>query len=293
MRGAFAEIVDYAGLFPPASCPMEQAVQQYDEYRKSSDRWMLGRFVVAAIRLQEMAEVAATLGIQPSLDDPWRLSVVMGAVIPDDLAKITAFHTAWKDSGLVADSVEFRVSSMGQLRVVTQQIPAHFRRFFEVPLAPLPDGLIEAIGLAGAFAKIRTGGVTAESFPTVPELAGFLAAAVRHQVPFKATAGLHHPLRGGYPLTYDPHSELVLMYGFVNLLLATAELLRGGELETVEAILGEGNARVFVREDNDIRWRGVRFSSQELATAHQQLFLGFGSCSFREPVDELGFGVNA
>ncbi|HEY4322078.1 MAG TPA: hypothetical protein VGM77_12995 [Gemmatimonadales bacterium] len=292
MRAAFAEIVDYAGLFPPASCSMEQAVKQYDEYRKSTDRWMLGRFVVAAIRLEEMTEVVTRLGIQPNPDDPWRLSVVMGALIADELARIAQFQAAWQGRGIIADSVEYRVSSVGQVRVVAEQIPAHFRRFFEVPLATLPDGLVGEIGLAGAFAKIRTGGTTADLFPTVPDLVRFLGEAARHKVPFKATAGLHHPLRGGYPLTYDVHSEHVLMYGFVNLLLATAEFIRGGEDETAEAILDEQFARVFVRDGADIRWRGVRFTAQELAVAHQQLFLGFGSCSFREPVDELGLGVN-
>ena len=43
----------------------------------------------------------------------------------------------------------------------------------------------------------------------------------------KATAGLHHALRGDYRLTYEPDSARRTMHGFVNLVLAAALLLAG------------------------------------------------------------------
>ncbi len=229
MRAAFTEIVDYAGLFPPATCSMADAARQYDSYRRSADRWMLGRFVIAAIRLQELGDAIERGGISIDPADPWRLSVVMGAVVPAELGLIAAFRGGWDSRGVLADSIEFKVGSVGQVLAVGEQIPREFRRYFEVPNAGPYRDLVQAIGSVGAFAKIRTGGTTPELFPAAAEFTTFLMAAVRLNVPFKATAGLHHPFRGEYPISYEPNAERQLMYGFVNVLIATAELVRGGE----------------------------------------------------------------
>lgn len=290
MRAAFAEIVDYAGLFPPASCAMADAARQYAVYRRSSDRWMLGRFVVAAMRLQELGDAIEMGGIATDADDPWHLSVVMGAHVPAELARIAAFQAAWEPRGVLADSIEYKVSSVGQVRTLGEQIPHRFRRYFEVPPTGPYRELVGAIGQVGAFAKVRTGGTTPELFPAAVDLTTFLLAVVKQDVPFKATAGLHHPFRGSYPLSYAPDAERQVMYGFVNLLVATTELLRGGEGETAQAILEEEDHTAFVRDDGGITWRGEKYPTADLAAAHRRFFLGFGSCSFREPVDELALG---
>ena len=288
MRAPFAEIVDYAGLFPPASCTMADAVRQYDVYRRSEERWMLGRFVVAATRLQEFGEAIETGGIGVDPRDPWRLSVGMGAHVPAELARIAAFQAAWEPRGVLADSIEYKVMSVGQVLALGEQIPRVFRRFFEVPpVGPYRD-LVGAIGEGGALAKLRTGGMSADLFPAATEVTRFLLAVVKHGVPFKATAGLHHPFRGQYPISYAHDAERQMMYGFVNLLLATAELLRGGEGETAQAILEEADRSTIVHDATGLTWRGSHYTEAELTMAHQRLFIGFGSCSFREPIDELG-----
>lgn len=288
MRAPFAEIVDYAGLFPPASCTMADAVRQYDVYRRSVDRWMLGRFVVAAIRLQELGEAINAGGIAIDAADPWRLSVAMGAHVPAELAHIAAFQSGWESRGVLADSIEYKVASVGQVVALGEQIPHIFRRYFEVPQVGPYHDLVGAIGQVGALAKMRTGGMSADLFPAATEVTRFLLAAVKHRVPFKATAGLHHPFRGQYPISYAHDAERQVMYGFVNLLLATAELLRGGEGETAQQILEEDDRAAITPEAGGLTWRGERYTEAELTMAHQQIFIGFGSCSFREPVDELG-----
>lgn len=287
MRAPFTEIVDYAGLFPPAACSMADAVRQYDVYRRSEDRWMLGRFVVAAMRLEELGEALVTGRIAPDPDDPWLLTVVMGAVIPVELDRIAAFDALWATRGVVTESIEYRVGSVGQVTVVGGQIPHRFRRYFEVPQAGPYDALVAAIGASGAMAKIRTGGMSPELFPDASQLARFLAAVVKHGVPFKATAGLHHPFRGSYPISYAHDAPRQVMYGFVNLLVATTELRRGGKRARAQAILEESRREAFAWHARGIDWGEEQYSEAELAAAHRQLFVGFGSCSFREPVDEL------
>ena len=59
-----------------------------------------------------------------------------------------------------------------------------------------------------------SGGVTPVAFPAAHQVIDFIAACEREAVPFKATAGLHHAVRGDYRLTYEPESPVSTMYGF-------------------------------------------------------------------------------
>lgn len=293
MRRAFEGIVDYAGLFPPASCTMVDALRQYEQYRRSGDRWMLGRFVVAASRLEEMGAALQDGAARPEASDPWRVSAVMGVHLADELDRIDRFRSAWETRGVIVDAVECKAGSVAEVMAYAERIPSAWLRFFEVPAQGPYGPIVGAIGRAHAFAKIRTGGTTAELFPAPAQLTAFLAACVAHGVAFKATAGLHHPFRGTHPLTYDPGSATHLMFGFVNLLVAVAELARSGDEARAGRIVAEEDPAAFDRSDDAIAWRGTRYDGAELADVHQRFFLGFGSCSFREPIDELGLGVPA
>lgn len=293
MRAAFAGLVDYAGLFPPASLGMIEAVREYDRERRGADRWMLGRFIVAASRLEELGTALESEGIDIPRHDPWRVSVVMGVHVPDELSRINAFRARWDARGVTLDAIEYKVSSVGQVLTVAEQIPAAYHRYFEVPREGPYGPLVAAIHRVGAEAKVRTGGTTPDLFPAPDQLTAFLIAATSHGTRFKATAGLHHPFRGRYPLTYLPEAESAWMYGFVNLLLATTLLLRSGEGEMAQAILEEQDSAAFHRNADGYQWRDQRFGWDELAAARERAFTSFGSCSFREPVNELGLSGSA
>lgn len=288
MRPVFEGIVDFAGLFPPASLGMGEAVAAYHSYRNSIDRWMLGRFVVAAGRLKEFGAAIERLGAgKIDRDDPWWVSVVAGADLSTELALIEAFRTQWDERGVRVDAIEHRVVSRGQLRIVGEMIPDEFTAFLEFPATGPYAELAAGAAEVGAFAKIRTGGTTPDLFPSAKDLTQFLVAVTSSGVKFKATAGLHHPIRGSFPLTYEPGAERYTMYGFVNVLLATAALLRDGAADTAQQILGE-NDPTAIRHDGDaITWRARRYPFDELVRVRERAFVGFGSCSFREPVDEL------
>ncbi len=242
MQPAFTAIVDYAGLFPPASCGMAEAVANYAEYRHGPDRWMLGRFVVAASRLGELTEAVAALPTPPTSGDRWGLSVVVGAHLPHELERIHEFTAGIGDLGLAIEAVEAKIGSPGEAGVSGAALASLGEVFLEVPHQSNYAELAQAIQQAGAFAKIRTGGTTADAFPTAIQLTRFLIAVTRIRLPFKATAGLHHPWRGRYRLSYAADAERHTMFGFVNLLMATAVLRAGGDGETAQAILEEERA---------------------------------------------------
>lgn len=129
-------------------------------------------------------------------------------------------------------------------------------------------------------AKIRTGGITTDAFPAIPDVARFIRACRDHGVSFKATAGLHHPLRCVKPLTYDNGAPTGTMHGFLNVFLAAALPDRA------EEILAEDDPRAFAFDHEGVTWRDARVSTAALA-AMRTFATSFGSCSFEEPIGDL------
>ncbi len=134
--------------------------------------------------------------------------------------------------------------------------------FFEIPVTSLD--LLKPIARVGGRAKIRLAGV-----PSSADLARFLLACAAAGVAFKATAGLHHPLR---------HAE---GHGFLNLFLAAALARNGGREEELVRLLEEREPFAF--ETGAASWRGRKIPLGEV----RRFALSFGSCSFQEPMDHL------
>jgi acetoacetyl-CoA synthetase len=296
-------VVDYAGLFPPSALPMEEAAANHAAYRASNDRWALGRFVVPVARLDAFQEAAA-----PHLASgaPWELSALVGDDPAADAHRVNAFHR-WAERRVRVAAIEAHAGDGERVSAVTSAFPprvateldAGLEVWLEVPWSMVPDApdagdnaelrtLLRAIRDAGAFAKARTGGVTPDLFPSPERLLVFLRAALDEGVRFKATAGLHHPLRGSYPLTYAPDAERGVMFGYLNVLLATAVLRAGGSDEEGLAALVESDPAALTLGAEALQWERFRFDAKELADLRTRTMGGFGSCSLREPVEELG-----
>src|SRR5690348_3919368 len=110
LRTLLAGAVDYAGLFPPAGLDMDAAVRHHAAYRASPERWLLGRFVVPAARLDELADAVARLGAAPGAGDlPWRVAALVGADADAELAGVDAGN-ARHGAALVVDAVELRAA---------------------------------------------------------------------------------------------------------------------------------------------------------------------------------------
>ena len=146
---------------------------------------------------------------------------------------------------------------------------------------------LDAVAACGALAKIRTGGLTPDAFPHAPSLYRFLRACRDRGLAAKATAGLHHAVSGCYPLTYEAASASAPMYGFLNVCTAAALVHMGATEDDVLRALNESSSAAFRFDDEGMEWRGRRFSTNDLRAMRQALFRSFGSCSLREPIDEL------
>jgi len=263
-------IVDYAGMFPPAGLPAGHAVAEYARYRATPDSWIVGTFVVAAERL---AELEPTVG---------PLSVVMTAQSPADLE---LFLSAARRTTIAA--LEFRPGPAGAIAALAAAVPRGVQAFFEVPLDDDIGQRLDAIASCGASAKLRAGGLTPDAFPSAPGIYDFLRSCADRGVAAKATAGLHHALAGRYPLTYEPQSPSGAMFGFLGLAAAAALVHAARPRDEVLAVLGESSSDAFAFDQDGMEWRGHRISTDELQATRRALFRSFGSCSLREPIDEL------
>jgi hypothetical protein len=278
LREVLTERIDYAGLFPPAALPMSEAVANYAAYRDGADAWALARFVVPVVRLEEL-EDAGALHFRGS---PWRLSVLAQA---SDADVIRAFNERM-DGLACADTVESRAATVDDVRALAP-LTAVATLYVEIPVQDDPALLIAALAAHGMRAKMRTGGVTAESFPTASQVARFLTACAQQGVMMKATAGLHHPLRGEYALTYDATAIRGTMFGYLNVLLAATCAFQGVPASELVALLEERTATAFRVSDAGITWRGHTLDTAALARVRTDFAVSFGSCSFREPLDDL------
>jgi hypothetical protein len=261
---------------------MADAVAGYARHRAEEDRWALGRFVVPLVRWEEL------LAALPSAsgDTTWTLSVLG---VPGDVEQVE--HVMSSDDRVTIATVECKAGSVADVERCGGYERLDVGVFVE-PTGDIPDldDFLRAVRAIGAAAKVRTGGVTSDAFPTLDEVAGFMRACRRAGVPFKATAGLHHAVRGDYRLTYEADSGRGLMFGFLNVALAAAFTWKGASADVILAALDERDQGAFRFDDTGVSWLGERLTLDDLERSRRSFFAGFGSCSFREPMAELGRG---
>lgn len=280
-----AAVVDYAGLFPPAALSMADAVAEYARARRGASSWMLGRFVVPASRLADFAAALHLLPPDPQAST-WGVSAIVRDGSTNDVAAIAEFNALATAQAARVDSVEAKPQTLDGIDWLAETCGAFGEVYVE--LAPAPDlsDWMARVAARGLRAKIRTGGVTADAFPAPAAIVSFIAAAVRHGVVFKATAGLHHALRGAYRLTYEPDAPSAPMYGYLNVLLATAALQAGAAAAEAEQLLTLADPAALVLHDGTVTWGGHEFTVSQLHATRARL-ASFGSCSFQEPAEEF------
>jgi hypothetical protein len=281
LRSLIRHLIDYAGLFPPAGLPMTDAVRNYAAYREGDDSFALGRFIVPISRLDEFNIEATEYLAEASR--PWRLSALAGSDVRADAAILTRYHAGFAQ-GVDVDTVEVKASSEAEILNASSAFP-DLTIYFEIPVNR-PD-LFPLIVSEGHRTKIRTGGITPQAFPQADTITRFIANCYEGGAMFKATAGLHHPLRCDRPLTYEADAPVGTMHGFINVFLAATAIPFGMEVERATELLMETDASAFRFEDEAVYWRDAVMSTEEISEVRDRFAISFGSCSFEEPLGDL------
>jgi len=224
-------------------------------------------------------------------EEPWRLGVLVAGDVraaAEEMRSFNGRHRSGSSEGnAVIDVAELKAGTTDEIARQSAELSDSFTLYFEIPIAGDIAPLVQAIARAGARAKVRTGGVTPQTIPPADQVISFITACRRERVPFKATAGLHHPIRGSYKLTYEPNSPIGTMYGFLNVFVAAALIYSGVSREMGIAALQESDPSAFTFEDDAIVWRDKRIGADQIVASRREFAISFGSCSFREPIDEL------
>jgi hypothetical protein len=276
-RALLGRLIDHAALFPPASMSVPDAAAEDRRARESPYAWMLARFVCPASKLEQ-------LGAELPWEEAPGLSVVLDGAGPagdwaegvrDDAGRLSAAAAG----GAPVEAAEVRLPEpLPDPAVVLEAKRALPREtYFELVLGDrwrdTAPKVIGAVAAAGGRIKLRCGG---DSVPTFEQVALAIAACREAGCVFKATAGLHHPIRSG------------TAHGFLNLLAAaTFAHAHAAPAAELERVLGEEDPGAFSVSDSGIAVGELSAGAAEIAAARERLFTGYGSCSWREPVEDL------
>jgi hypothetical protein len=260
-----AGLVDDAALFPPGNAPMDVALAEHAGLRAAAWSAAVGPFLCPAARIDEL--VAAL-----PADQHIRLAIVVDT--PPDGAEL-ALRNATADRRITLVAVEAALARLGaDADAVGKDLKqvAGVTGFLEVPRTGFDAGLGLVAGSGWHAAKYRTGGITAEAFPSERELAAFLVAVTALDLPFKLTAGLHHAVRHTTDEGFEAH-------GVLNVLVATRVATTGAAAGDVAMVLAQREPAPLVEL--------VGSWDDRTAAAARRAFRSFGCCGVREPIDEL------
>jgi len=292
LQALLAYSIDYAGMFPPCSLALESALQNHANYVRSPEAWMLNTFVLPVEQFDAAKELLSPF-------DP--LHPLRVAALGPKTANAEAFLEALEKADTAIRSLSSNVdlisishlemflprdvalASMEEARSLLGDLPV----FWETP----PNRAEQTIALLAEYNsdadlatfgyKLRTGGVTADAFPTSAQIAGALVAPATHQLPIKFTAGLHHPIR-------QFRDEVkTKMHGFLNVLgAAVLAAEHRWDASQTSLMLEDEDAASFSFTEDFFAWREWKVDVERLRY-RRKFVTSFGSCSFDEPREDL------
>jgi len=293
LRALLAHSIDYAGMFPPCSLPLDLALKNQAEYVRSPDAWMLGAFVLSTEQFGATRQLLSQFDAQ----HPLRVAALGAKTASADVFLDAVDNADAAIRSLSRHNVDLisishlemflpkdvDVATLNEARSILGDLPV----FWEAP----PERAEQTIALLSEFNsdadsatfgyKLRTGGVTADAFPTSMQIAKALVTPATHQLPLKFTAGLHHPLR-------QHRAEVqTKMHGFLNVLgAAVLAAEHRWDADQTAIMLDDENADSFSFTDDFFSWREWRIDTKRLQY-RRRFTVSFGSCSFDEPRDDL------
>jgi len=293
LRALLNQSIDYAGMFPPCSLALEAALRNHAQYVRSPDAWMLGAFVLPIEQFESAKQLLSEF-------DPSHILRV--AALGPKTANPDAFLDALEDSEAAIRSLagydvdlisishlemllppDIDLAVLKEARAIVGDLPV----FWEAP----PERAGQSIALlaehnsdeevASFGYKLRTGGVTADAFPTSAQIASALVTPAAYQLPIKFTAGLHHPIR-----QYRDEVK-TKMHGFLNVLgAAVLAAEHRWDADQAATMLEDENPHSFSFTDDYFTWREWKIDIERLRY-RRRFVRSFGSCSFDEPREDL------
>jgi len=283
----FEEIFDYAGLFPPAALPMDEAIPQYHQHLQNEEAWLVSKFVCPLNWLPEFHQHFQRISNSDKAHDlPWPVTV-LGTSIEGyraDVANLERFHAEF-GSDVAIDGYEVKLgldsSKNGNLKILAKE--ERWDVYIEVPWSDQLDDNLELIASYETLGtKARLGGLEASAIPSAAQVARFMRGSVDLEMPFKLTAGLHQPLRH-----FDDKLGCKL-HGFLNVAVAGALAVCWDlpDEDLISVLEAEDPAQFVVRQDS-ITFGEWELTADDLEQSRELGLHTIGSCSILEPLEGL------
>ena len=300
-------IIDYAGTYPPANLDLETAYKNYVTYLHGDDNWMLGKFIVSAKKLISLS----ILDEFERMMKPIETTVLLNSEnvifeyyssLNNDIMNIKEFNV----DGFKINSFELKLPL--ELNIVDNfnKIPEFLDRTYDIISNSInyPAKLFIELGINDEWKylmpifieilaefrnknndvgyKMRTGGTTAVSFPTVEQVAFAIYTCNDVKIPFKATAGMHHPFRH-----FDDEIKTP-MHGFLNV-FGAGVITYKYKLSKVflSQIISDEEIKNFKFDNKGFSWNNFTVTKDEIEYARNNFMTSFGCCSFDEPREDL------
>lgn len=324
LRALLSDVVDYAGLYPPAQLEFDAAIRNYAAYRASKDAWMLSRFACPVGRLSHLNPYLGELFAgQP----PLRVTVI-GSGGDDtesflhnlhrDVAAVEHYHLE-QPRRVLLEGYETRLPAAalesGDRAAIRRLVDAAVARlhegdafepaaFFETPLvgdwregiALVSEALADAI-------RARSPGGSDESANAAPPRLGFklrCGGTAPEAFPSveQVTTVIERCRDAGVPIKftaglhhpmrhYDPGVRMFI-HGFLNLFAAgVLAYTLALDHHDIQAIIEEQDARHFSFTNEFFGWNEAEATISEIQFARRHRVTSFGSCDFDEPREEL------
>ena len=257
-------LVDDAAMFPPGNAPVVEAVRAHLEHRQAWYADLVGPLVVPDTALRQAQGASAEAEIAVSVINTGGAGGLVSLADRDvPGVRVVAVESALRDLDDLAGNAARVAAAAGEL-------DESVLVFVEIPYAPGWERAVEEVEGAGLLGKIRTGSPDNSGTPSYVQLAEQLRVLVEADMPFKATAGLHHaqPTPGAGP-------DRPLQHGFVNLLIAVEALVEGASSAEVADLLRTGDAA------------SVSAWTDETVARVRRRFRSFGCCGVLDPVNDL------
>lgn len=247
-------LIDDAAVFPPGNAPLPEALASHREHRNAWYAGLVGPLLLPSSKLADV----------PESDEPLRVGL-----IADTGIEAVSQVLAQLPPGVEITHVEARADDEAMEALVAASTRWGLRVFAEIPMTADVSHALKTLGPTSITPKFRTGGETADKFPSPQTLATAIVGCAEQGLSFKLTAGLHRAVRHTDPETGFVH------HGFANVLLAATDADGGAGVASVTDTLS-------ITESGPLRDR-----IRGMLAHPRPLWVGFGSCSIVEPLEDL------
>lgn len=299
-------VIDYAGTFPPAALPLDQALKKASQFRRQAHcPWLLGRIT---LNISDIKKITPEFLYENGSQGENIPFTALSSVTPDsdfletlkkiewDIrelqhweermgessahSRVIAYETRLPQECEITEILNrFRSLTQGVLPIYVEcaledeQWKTHLektthsiRQWMDDQPKPLPR-----VGI-----KIRTGG---KSIPTLEKMASVVELCARHHLRFKATQGLHE--------AFTHENQLGFINLFASFVLAQAT---GTQKFGTSTLLNCLQSPKFEFQKSSLKWNEFEISCSEIEKTRRVLAYSFGSCSLDEPDESLSKG---